>query len=336
MGVDLGDIIKRKKIDIKDLSGRWVAVDAFNTLYQFLSIIRQPDGTPLMDDTGRVTSHLSGILYRITNLVESGAKVVFVFDGEPSHFKSETLDKRSKTRAVAEEKWERAKSEGLDGFKYAQAASRLDDDIISDSKRLLDAMGISVVQAPSEGEAQAAQMALRGDVDMVGSQDYDSLLFGAPLVVRNMTIGGKRKLPKKNVYIDVPPELINLEDELSRLGIDRKQLVEMGMMCGTDYNRGLERVGPKTALKLIRKHGDLESVLTAKNETIENQEEIRELFLHPPVTDDYTVKMGQPCAEEIIAFLCDERSFSKERVEKAVHRLEEALDVEQSTLDRWF
>ncbi|TRZ69296.1 MAG: flap endonuclease-1 [Methanothrix sp.] len=336
MGVDLGDVIERKKIDIKDLSGSWVAVDAFNTLYQFLSIIRQPDGTPLMDDSGRVTSHLSGILYRITNLVESGAKVVFVFDGEPSHFKSKTLNNRSKTRAVAKEKWERAKSEGLDGFKYAQAASRLDEDIISDSKRLLDAMGISVVQAPSEGEAQAAQMAIRGDVDMVGSQDYDSLLFGAPLVVRNMTIGGKRKLPKKNIYIDVPPELINLDDELSRLGVDRKQLVEMGMMCGTDYNRGLKRVGPKTALKLIKKHGDLESVLAAKNETIEDLGEIRGLFLHPPVTDDYTVKMGQPCAEAIIAFLCDERSFSKERVEKAVHRFEEALDVGQSTLDRWF
>src|SRR5512136_3334588 len=110
MGVDLGDLLGRKRIEIKDLSGRWVAVDAFNTLYQFLSIIRQKDGIPLMDSSGRVTSHLSGLLYRTTNLLDEGLKVAFVFDGEPPSFKSETLHQRSNAREKAEAAWEEAKA----------------------------------------------------------------------------------------------------------------------------------------------------------------------------------------------------------------------------------
>lgn len=337
MGVDLGDLLQRKEIEIKNLSGKWVAVDAFNTLYQFLSIIRQKDGTPLMDSSGRVTSHLSGLLYRTTNLVELGVKMVFVFDGEPFHFKAETLQERSEVRSKAAADWEKARAEGEDGFKYAQAASKINAEILDDANRLISAMGLPAVQAPSEGEAQAAHMAATGDVYAAGSQDYDSLLFGAPRVVRNLTITGKRKLPRRNVYVDVEPEVIVLEDELARLGLTRKQLVEIGIMCGTDYNPGLQRVGPKTALKLIKEHGDLESVLAAQGETIENYEEIREFFLHPDVTDDYTaIKMSKPNVDKIVSFLAGERDFDTVRVEKTAKRLLEVYRSGQSTLDKWF
>jgi flap endonuclease-1 len=336
MGVDLGDLLSKKKIEIKELSGKWVAVDAFNTLYQFLSIIRQKDGTPLMDRTGRVTSHLSGILYRTTNLIEAGVKVVFVFDGEPHPFKAGTIQERAKIREKAAAAWEEARAEGQDGFKYAQAASRLNAEMLEDARRLITAMGLPFVEAPSEGEAQAAHMAAKGDVYIVGSQDYDALLFGAPRVVRNLAITGKRKLPKRNIYVDVEPEIIDLEEELARLGLTRKQLVEIGIMCGTDYNPGLTRVGPKTALKLIIENGDLESVLEKQEESIENYAEIREFFLHPEVTDDYAVKMSRPSVKEIVSFLAEERDFDPERVEKTAKRLEEVYKSGQSTLDRWF
>lgn len=337
MGVDLGDLMQRTEIEIKNLSGKWVAVDAFNTLYQFLSIIRQKDGTPLMDSSGRVTSHLSGLLYRTTNLVELGVKMVFVFDGEPFHFKAGTLQERSEVRSKAAADWEKARAEGEDGFKYAQAASKINAEIIDDAKRLISAMGLPAVQAPSEGEAQAAHMAAKGDVYAAGSQDYDSLLFGAPRVVRNLTITGKRKLPRRNVYVDVEPEIIILKDELAKLGLTRKQLVEIGIMCGTDYNPGLQRVGPKTALKLIKEHGDLESVLAAQGEMIENYEEIREFFLHPDVTDDYaTIKMSKPNVDKIVSFLAGERDFDTVRVEKTAKRLLEVYHSGQSTLDKWF
>jgi flap endonuclease-1 len=335
MGVDLGDLLRKKKIEIKDLSGRWVAVDAFNTLYQFLSIIRQKDGTPLMDSSGRVTSHLSGLLYRTTNLLDEGLKVAFVFDGEPPSFKSETLQQRSNIREKAEAAWEEARASGEDGFKYAQASSRLNAEILQDARRLIESMGLPIVQAPSEGESQAAHMAGRGDVYIVGSQDYDSLLFGAPRVVRNLAITGKRKLPRKNIYVDVEPEEIDLEEGLAALGISRKQLVEIGILCGTDFNSGLPRVGPKTALKLIREKGDLESVLKDQNAEIENYTEIREFFLHPLVTDDYVIKMSKPNVGKIVSFLVEERDFDAERVEKTARRLEEVYRSGQSTLDRW-
>ena len=336
MGVDLGELLERKKIEIRDLSGKWVAVDAFNTLYQFLSIIRQRDGTPLMDRQGNVTSHLSGLLYRTTNLIEAGVKVAFVFDGEAPTFKKNTLAGRSEIRDKAASAWEEARAAGEDGFKYAQAASRINSEIIEDGRRLILAMGLPVIQAPSEGEAQAAHMAARGDVDYAGSQDYDSLLFGAPLVVRNLAITGKRKLPKKNIYVEVEPEVINLRVGLENLGITHKQLVEIGIMCGTDYNPGLERVGPKTALKLIREKGDLETILSEREENIEEMERIREFFLHPPVTDDYRMALKKPGVDEIISFLVEERDFDQERVEKTAKRLEEVYRSGQSTLDRWF
>lgn len=336
MGVDLGDLLQRKKIDIKDLSGRWVAVDAFNILYQFLSIIRQKDGTPLMDSSGRVTSHLSGLLYRTTNLIEAGVKVAFVFDGDPPSFKAETLKERADIRDKAADAWEEARASGEDGFKYAQAASRINAEILQDGRRLILAMGLPVIQAPSEGEAQAAHMAAIGDVYVAASQDYDSLLFGAPKVVRNLAITGKRKLPRKNIYVDVEPEMIDLEEGLANLGISRKQLVEIGIMCGTDYNTGLTRVGPKTALKLIREKGDLEAVLAEQEEKIENFAAIREFFLHPDVTNEYSIKMNKPRADEIVSFLVGERDFDQERVEKTANRLEEVYKRGQSTLDRWY
>ena len=171
---------------------------------------------------------------------------------------------------------------------------------------------------------------------MAASQDYDSLLFGAPQVIRNLAISGKRKLPKKNIYIDVEPETIDLETELSRLGISRKQLVEIGILCGTDYNTGIPRVGPKTALKLIREKGDLESVLNEQEEKIEDYEMIREFFLNPLVTDEYTIKMSKPSVDEIEAFLVEERDFDQERVQKTARKLEEVYRSGQSTLDRWF
>lgn len=336
MGVDLGDLLQRKKIEIRGLSGKWVAVDAFNTLYQFLSIIRQKDGTPLMDSQGRITSHLSGLLYRTTNLMEAGIKVAFVFDGEAPSFKSGTLAQRAKVRDKAADAWESARAAGEDGFKYAQAASRISSEILQDARRLILAMGLPVVQASSEGEAQAAYMAIKGSVDVVGSQDYDSLLFGAPLVVRNLAITGKRKLPGRNIYVDVEPEIIDLDEGLKSLGITRRQLIEIAIMCGTDYNPGLSRVGPKTALKLIREMGDLESILANRDETIENFAEIREFFLHPDVTDQYTIKMSRPRIDEIVSFLVDERNFDLERVERTANRLDEVYKSGQCTLDRWF
>jgi len=339
MGVDLTDLVPAHETSLVDLSGKVIAIDAFNTLYQFLSIIRQMDGTPLVDSRGEVTSHLSGIIYRVTNLVEQGIKPVFVFDGKPPILKAETIKARAEIREAARQMYEAAKAAGsAEAYKYAQASTSINARIIKDSKELLGYMGVPFIIAPSEGEAQASYMVSKGAADYVGSQDYDSLLFGAPRMVRNVTITGRRKVPRRGVYVDVKPEIIELQEALKALEINREQLIDMGILMGTDFNPGIYKVGPKTALKLVKKHPNMQAIFDEMGQTIENYEAIRDFFLHPPVTDDYCVKWGKPEPEKIKHFLCDEHDFSPDRVEKVVDRLDKAVSEtgKQKTLSAWF
>ena len=339
MGVDIRDIIIRKEIKFSDLKGYIIAIDAYNALYQFLSIIRQPDGTPLMDEYGRITSHLSGLLYRTANYMADGIKPIYVFDGHPPDLKMNTLGKRMKNRRKAMEEWKKAKEEGRkeEAMLKAQQASFLTKDMVSEAKKLLEYMGIPWVQAPSEGEAQAAYMAAKGDAYASASQDFDSLLFGAPHLVRNMAITGRRKVPRKRIYVEIKPEFINLNENLNTLGITRRQLVEMGIMVGTDFNYGVKGIGPKTALKLIKKYGTLERVMQEKKIIIEQYEVIRNLFLNPPVTDEYRISWGNANEERLMDFMCEEHNFSKDRVESAIEKVQQFRKfIEQKNLDAWF
>ncbi len=339
MGVNISDIVVSHEISFKELKGRIIAIDAYNSLYQFLSIIRQPDGTPLRDSMGRVTSHLSGLLYRTANYMAEGIKPVYVFDGRPPDLKMRTIEERMEIRRRAREEWESALERGdVEGARMkAQQASYLSRDMVEDAKRLLNYMGVPWVQAPSEGEAQAAYMASRGDVYASASQDFDSLLFGAPKLVRNMAITGKRKLPRKRVYVDVKPEMILLEENLKSWGITREQLVDLGILVGTDYNPGIKGVGPKTALKLVKKYGNLERIMREKGYSIENYQEIREIFLNPDVTREYQLVWKKVDEEALLDFLCGEHDFSRDRVMSAVEKLREFRKYrEQRSLDSWF
>jgi flap endonuclease-1 len=343
MGVNLRDLVPKTTVKLVDLSGKSIAIDAYNALYQFLAIIRQPDGTPLKDRSGRVTSHLSGLLYRTSNLAQMGIKPIYVFDGVPPALKETEIKRRMKTKKEALVKYERAVKEGRieEARVYAQATSRLKDYMADDSKRLLDLMGIPWVQASSEGEAQAAHLAKRGDAYYCASQDYDSLLFGAPRFVRNVTISGRRKLPRKKVYIEVVPEIVELEQVLKECGITYEQLIDVGILIGTDFNpEGIKGLGPKTALKLVREHGSLENALPhIKNaEFPVEPQRIREIFLHPKVTDNYKIEWKEPDAEDVINFICRERDFSENRVRKALEKMRKGAEglKGKTTLEKWF
>lgn len=343
MGVNFRDLISKVAIKLEDLSGKSMAIDAYNALYQFLAIIRQPDGTPLKDSSGKVTSHLSGLFYRTSNLIEMGIKSIYVFDGTPPALKEVEIKRRMKVKEEAFARYENAVAKGRleEARVYAQATSRLKDYMEDDSKRLLGLMGVPWVQAPSEGEAQAAHLTKRGDSDYCASQDYDSLLFGAPRLVRNVTISGRRKLPSKGVYVDVAPELVDLKGVLKELGIEQQQLIDVALLTGTDFDPdGVKGLGPKTALKLIKTYGSLENALPhLKNaEFPAPPEKIREIFLHPKVTDNYTLYWKDPDAEGIVDFLCREKDFSEERVRKALERMHEGIkkQKEKITLEKWF
>lgn len=335
MGSDIGDLLERTEVELSAFSGKKIAIDAFNTLYQFLSTIRQPDGTPLRDSQGRITSHLSGILYRVTNMFELGIKPIFVFDGEPPEFKKAEIEERKKKRVEAEEKWITAVQSGEEyAKKFAQASARVDEFVVESSKALLSYMGIPFVQAPSEGEAQAAFIVAKGDADFVGSQDYDSLLFGSPRLARNLAITGKRKLPGKNVYVDVNPEIILLEENLRRLEITREQLIDIAILSGTDYNEGVHGIGVKKAYSYIKTYGDIFRVLKILKVEIEGVEAIRNFFLNPEITKNYVIEFKEPKKDKVIEILCEEHDFSKERVEKALEKLK--FRPSQFTLERWF
>ena len=328
MGVPLTPIILKQTLSLDDLKGRSFAVDGFNVLHQFLALIRARDGTPLTDSEGRVTSHLVGLAYRTTRLVSDyDMRLVFVFDGRPPDLKRREVEKRREARRKAEEEYAEAVSRGDMATAYSKAVmtGRLTGEGLDDAKRLLTLLGVPWVQAPGEGEAQAAYMASRGDVWAANSRDYDSLLFGAPRLLRYLTIGGEEWLPSKGRARRLEPELIELEALLAGLGITRKQLIDLSILVGTDFNEGVKGVGPKTALKLMRRHGSIEEL---PEETLakvpDTYQSIREIYLRPEVTETYSLETRGLDEEGLVGFLCGERGFSRGRVETLVNRMRAA------------
>lgn len=339
MGVDISGILVKHNTSIKDYNGQTLTVDSYNTIYQFLSNIRQPDGTPLMDRQGRITSHISGIFYRTTSMIQSGIRPVYVFDGKPPKFKARTIEERKLVRKKNEIELEKAREAG-DEMRIRSLSSRINyvtREIVQETKDLLTLMGLPYVEAPSEGEAQASWMCSRGLAGGIVSQDYDSLLFGATMLLRNFAFTGKRKLPGRNMYVNVSPEYVDLNENLSNLHITREQLVDIGLMVGTDFNHGLERVGAKTALKLIGKYGNIFNTLKARGTEIENIDEIRDIFLQPDVVEIEELDFRMADEEGITKFLCDEHSFSYDRIKPYIKTLKDNYGKQsQKSLDKFF
>jgi flap endonuclease-1 len=334
MGVQISNILPKKEIELVSLSGKILAVDAFLWLHQFLSIIRQRDGMPLMDSKGRTTSHLSGLFYRSAKLLENNIRLVWVFDGEKPDLKTMTIEQRKERKEEAYKQWQQALSLGNleEAKRAAQMTSSLTGEMIEDSKKLLEYMGIPIVQAPSEGEAQCAHMCQKGLVYSVASQDSDSLLFNSPRLVRNLSITGKRKLPRQDTYIEVKPELIELKDILKELGIKREQLVILGILVGSDYNPGIKGIGPKKALEIVKKEKSLDNVLKKIEWNYDTPaENVYDFYMNPPVKDvDMKFKRAEP--EKILKLLVDEHDFSQDRIEKVVKTITEA---KQTSLGSW-
>jgi flap endonuclease-1 len=340
MGLDIKPLVDAVPIKLESLSGRIVAIDAYNAIYQFLAIIRGQQGEHLTDGSGRVTSHLSGLFYRNINLLSLGIKPVYVFDGKPPSLKYAEIERRKQAKQEATVKYAEALQRGNleEARKYAQFTSVIKDYMVDDSKRLLDLLGIPHVDAPAEGEATAANLTITNAAYASASQDYDSLLFGARILVRNLTVSGRRKLPNKQVYVDVEPEVIELHKVLNTLGITREQLVDVGILIGTDFNPdGFKGIGPKKALKMIKEHGRLEDVAEVKDKLNEiDYARIREIFLKPEVTAVDKFDFREQDGNGTIDFLCRERNFSVERVSAALQRLRKASESRSQTLEQWF
>ncbi len=336
MGIKIGGLIGGREIELEDLRGRKIAIDAFNILYQFLTIIRDREtGEPLKDSKGRITSHLSGLLYRTAKFIELGIKPVYVFDGKPPEFKY-VVGQRIAAREEAKKRLEEAIIKGdKEEIRIAsQLSTRLTQEMVEQAKTLLKHMGVPFVQAPSEGEAQCSFMCKKGLVYATVSEDYDSLLFDSPRLIRNLSITGKRKLPKKNVYVEIKPELIELKELLKSLKINREQLIILGILIGTDFNPGgIRGIGPKKALELVKKHKTLEKLKGEIEWKFEaTLEEIFEFFLHPPHIENFDLKWENPDSEGLLRLMVDGFDFSLDRVKKVIEMLE---SVKHSSLEDW-
>jgi len=325
MGVDIGALFKQEKISFKDLHDRVIVIDAYNVIHQFLSSIRGRDGTPLKNAKGETTSHISGLFYRTANLVDSRIRPVFVFDGKPHPLKMKTIEERKKRKEIAEKEYKEALEAGdlKKARTKAQQTSRVTDEIVKQSKELLDALGIPHIQAPSEGEAQASHMVKKGDAFAVGSQDYDCLLLGSPVLIRNLTSSERRKLPGKESYVKIYPKQIRLKQNLKSLGITQKQLVDMAILIGTDFNEGIKGIGPKKSLSLIKKNGNVENVYATIGKaplTFDEIKEIRKIFLEPEITDNYKLEWPGSDKDKVMKLLCDQYQFAQERVEPILEK----------------
>ena len=340
MGLDLKPLVTREKTTIEAFASKTVAIDAYNAMYQFLSSIRGADGAPLSDSRGRMTSHLAGLFYRNTKFLSHGIKPVYVFDGKPPSLKAAEIERRRSAKKDAAIKYERAVRDGdlAAAKKYAQQTTMMRDEMIEDAKKLLGMFGIPCIDAPSEGEALAARLTVTGQAYASASQDYDSILFGATRLIRNFSSSGRRKLPNRNTYIDVEIETIATQKVLDAHGITRAQLVDAGIMIGTDFNPdGFRRIGPKTAIKLIKEHGRLEEIPSIAEELAEiDHGAIRKIFLDEPDTSDIRIEHGEPDDKAITGYLAGDRSFSRERIEASLMRLKKAQERRSHNLDKWF
>jgi flap endonuclease-1 len=324
MGVLLTPIVVKDAIGLADLRGKQLAVDANGELYQFLALIRLPDGTPLKDSHGRITSHLSGLFYRTTRLIaDYGLHIAFVFDGRPPVEKAAEITRRRAVRDRYEAEAAEARRAGDLARAYSKSTmtSRLTPEMIASAKQLLQLMGLPVVQAPSEAEAQAAHMARRGDVWAAASKDYDALLFGAPRLVRFLTISGREFLPAQRTFRPITPELIDVQRMLDTLGITRVQLIDLGLLVGTDFHPGVKGIGPKKALALVTRHGAIEHMPAAVRDAFDvDLHRLRQIFLEPDARDDYRMDAGRCDVEGVVHFLCDEHEFGRDRVMAALER----------------
>jgi len=316
-----------------------LAVDAFNALYQFLSIIRLRDGTPLKDRDGRVTSHLSGLFYRTINLLEHGIKPVYIFDGKPPRLKEGTLKEREAVKIKFTKEWQEAIQKGdlATAFKKSVMTSRLGSGMVADARHLLDILGVPWIQAPSEGEAQAAHMAQGEVCYAAASQDYDSLLFGSPRLIINLTIAGKRYYPKRGVAIDLIPELVELNKVLMQTRLTREQLIDVAMLVGTDFSRGVYGVGPKRAVQVILRYHKIEEAARKMGWELDfDAEAIREFYLNPPVAEVTELEWRVPMYSEILRFLVKEKSFDESRIARGLERLKAVTEnSHQSGLREW-
>jgi flap endonuclease-1 len=321
---DLRDLAAIETVSFEDIAGSVVAVDAHNWLYRYLTTtVKWTSAEAYTTADGTEVANLIGAVQGLPKFFEHDLTPVFVFDGAVTDLKEAELDERREQRKRYESDLEAARERG-DEVAVARLESRtqrLTDTIVETTRELLALLDVPVVNAPAEGEAQAAHMARQGSVDYAGTEDYDALLFGAPRTLRQLTSDGD-------------PELMDLDATLSAHDLTWEQLVDVAILCGTDFNEGISGVGPKTAVDFVHEHGDLPAVCEAEGCHVDGADRVRQLFLDPAVDGDVAFDTDiDPDVEAARSFVVEEWEVDPEEVRRGFERIEAALV--QTGLDEW-
>lgn len=359
-----------RDVEFKSLHGRKIAIDASMAIYQFLIAVRS--GGPnqqammLVNADGKTTSHIQGMFNRTVRFLSEGLKPVFVFDGKAPTMKSGELQKRREKREKAQEELKKAKEaedveEANKQEKRLARAGRKEND---DCKRLLRLMGVPVIVAPMEAEAEASALCKSGKVWATGTEDMDALTFGTPILIRKLTFANQSA---KGATI----QQMNYQKAIEGLGLTHEQFVDLCILLGCDYCDTIKGIGPKTALKLIREHGSIEKIIPTlvdvmnkdgnkkyiipddwipecindnddksddeeegkqadaeadvnKERPIPTYVQARELFFNHEVDTNVELKWLPPKKEELTKFLVEEAGFNADRVKSSIEKLENA------------
>ncbi len=340
-------------------------------IYQFMIAVRSggpnQSATMLTNADGETTSHIQGMFNRTIRFLTEGIKPAYIFDGKPPQVKSGELLKRRQKREKAQADLEKATEEGNveEQDKHSKRLVRAGHKENQDCQRLLKLMGVPVIVAPCEAEAQASALCKEGLFYATATEDMDALTFQTPVLVRKMTFANQSKSMVQTM---------NYQKAIEGLGLTHDQFVDLCILLGCDYTDTIKGVGPKTALKLIKEHGSIEGILKTidrkkfevpkewisdeideedtdndNDEKNDNERpepayvQARKLFHHHEVlkgsdlTDE--LKWKEPQVEELTKFLVEENGFNPERVHANIEKLEKAFKANQkpqSRMDSFF
>jgi flap endonuclease-1 len=322
MGLKISNILEKKGMGFEELKNKSFAIDFSNAAYQFLTSIRQRDGTPLMDSNGNITSHLQGIITRSTNLISQGIRVGYIMDGPPPKLKLKTQEQRHESKITAEEKFHEAKENGDTELmlKYSRRFTRLTKEMSEESKQLIEALGMPVIKAPCEADSQIAHCCKNGDVWAAASSDLDLLLHGCPRQITNLTLSQSKKT-STGATIKVMPELVELNSTLKNLGVNRDQLISLGVLIGTDYNQGIHRIGQKKALKIVKELKTPEKIFEKYKIEDVDWKEVMDTFKNMEVSKNYSWQWTKPNVEKVLKIMVDKHEFSETRVMSSINKM---------------
>ncbi len=291
-----------------------------------------------------MTGHILGLFNRSIMLMEKGVRPCWVFDGKPPEAKKRTLNERKKKKEQAEQNRQEALEEGdMDKvLKYAGMSVKVTSQMTNDAKELVRLLGLPVIEAPSEAEAECSIMAKAGKVYAVATEDMDCLTFGCPILLRDFT------------NKDDPVIEIKLDIVLKDLNITMDQFIDICILCGCDYADSIDGIGPIKAHKLIQEYKNIEGVLAYVDEYNKDgkkkkkfiydletfpYEEARKLFRNPECSDPEKIELKflTPDYEGLKKFLVEGKGFAESRIDSAMKRIEAAKEkANQSRLDSFF